>query len=323
MKRTLTIAAGIAAMAASVTALQVIKVDSGIPAYQKTSGVSGSVSSIGSDSMNNLMTLWAETFRKFYANVKVQVEGKGSSTAPPALIAGTAQFGPMSRQMRSTEIDQFRQKHGYPPTEVRTSYDALAVYVHRDNPIKQLSLAQVEAIFGKSRRRGYKQNVTTWGQLGLTGDWANRPIGLYGRNSASGTYGFFKEHVLQNGDYKDTVKEQPGSASVVQGITEDRFGIGYSGSGYRTSGVRAVPLAEKDAGPYFEGTYEEVTTGKYPLSRFLYIYVNKNPSKPLDPLQLEFLKLILSKEGQEVVVKDGYMPLTAAQVKEELGKIGK
>jgi phosphate transport system substrate-binding protein len=273
--------------------------------------------------MNNLMTLWAETFRKFYANVKVQVEGKGSSTAPPALIAGTAQFGPMSRQMRSTEIDQFRQKHGYPPTEIRTSYDALSVYVHRDNPIKQLSLAQVEAIFGKSRRRGYKQNITTWGQLGLTGDWANRPIGLYGRNSASGTYGFFKEHVLQNGDYKDTVKEQPGSASVVQGITEDRFGIGYSGSGYRTSGVRAVPLAEKEAGPYFEGTYEEVTSGKYPLSRFLYIYVNKNPSKPLDPLQLEFLKLILSKEGQEVVVKDGYMPLTAAQVKEELGKIGK
>jgi phosphate transport system substrate-binding protein len=323
MKRTLSIAAAIAALAAGVTARQVIKVDPAVPAYAKTSGVSGSVSSIGSDSMNNLMTLWAETFRKFYANVKVQVEGKGSSTAPPALIAGTAQFGPMSRTMRSTEIDQFRQKHGYPPTGIRTSYDALAVYVHRDNPIKQLSLAQVEAIFGKARRRGYKQNVTTWGQLGLTGDWANRPIGLYGRNSASGTYGFFKEHVLMNGDYKDTVKEQPGSASVVQGITEDRFGIGYSGSGYRTSGVRAVPLAEKEAGPYLEGTYEEVTSGKYPLSRFLYIYVNKNPSKPLDPLQLEFLKLILSKEGQEVVVKDGYMPLTAAQVKEELGKISK
>ena len=194
--------------------------------------------------MNNLMTLWAETFRKFYPNVKVQVEGKGSSTAPPALIAGTAQFGPMSRQMRSTEIDQFQQRYGYKPTEIRTSYDALAVYVHRDNPIKQLSLAQVEAIFGKSRRRGFKQNVTTWGQLGLTGEWASRPISIYGRNSASGTYGFFKEHVLKNGDYKDTVKEQPGSASVVQGITEDRYGIGYSGSGYRTSGVRAVPLAE-------------------------------------------------------------------------------
>jgi phosphate transport system substrate-binding protein len=307
---------------ASLSAFQlVLRVDPSIPGYQKTSGVSGSLSSIGSDTMNNLMTLWAESFRKFYPNVKVQVEGKGSSTAPPALIAGTAQFGPMSRQMRSTEIDQFQAKHGYKPTELRTSYDALAVYVHRDNPIKQLSLAQVEAIFSKTRRRGYKQNITTWGQLGLTGDWANRPIGLYGRNSASGTYGFFKETALMNGDYKDTVKEQPGSASVVQGVTEDRFGIGYSGSGYRTSGVRAVPLSANEAGPYFEGTYEEVTSGKYPLSRFLYIYVNKAPNKPMDPLPLEFVRLMMSKEGQEVVVKDGYMPLMPKQVQEELAKV--
>jgi phosphate transport system substrate-binding protein len=300
---------------------QLLKVDPAIAGYQKASGISGNLSSIGSDSMNNLMTLWAETFRKYYPNVKVQVEGKGSSTAPPALIAGTAQFGPMSRTMRSTEIDQFEQKYGYKPTEIRTSYDALSVYVHKDNPIKQLSLAQVEAIFSKSRKRGYKENITTWGQLGLTGDWANRPIGLYGRNSASGTYGFFREHVMRNGDYKDTVKEQPGSASVVQGITEDRYAIGYSGAGYRTSGVRAVPLAEQPSGPYFEGTYEEVTTGKYPLSRFLYMYVNKAPGKALDPVPQEFLKLVLSKEGQEVVIKDGYMPLTPAQVKEELAKI--
>lgn len=323
MKRAFFASAAVAATVFGVSARQVIKVDPAIPGYQKASGVSGNVSSIGSDSMNNLMTLWAETYRKYYPNVKVQVEGKGSSTAPPALIAGTAQFGPMSRTMRSTEIDQFEQRYRYKPTEIRTSYDALAVYVHRDNPIKQLSLAQVEAVFGKSRRRGFKQNVTTWGQLGLTGDWASRPIGLYGRNSASGTYGFFKEHVLKNGDYKDTVKEQPGSASVVQGITEDRYAIGYSGSGYRTSGVRAVPLAETDAGPFYEGTYEEVTSGKYPLSRFLYVYLNKAPGKPLDPLQHEFLKLILSKEGQEVVVKDGYMPLTADQVKQELAKVSR
>ena len=321
MNRVLIATAAVAVAAVGTTAAQLVKVDPSVPAYQKTSGVSGNLSSIGSDTMNNLMTLWAETFRKFYPNVRVQVEGKGSSTAPPALISGTAQFGPMSRQMRSTEIDQFQQRHRYKPTEIRTSYDALAVYVHRDNPIKQLSLAQVEAIFGKSRRRGYKQNVTTWGQLGLTGDWANRPIGLYGRNSASGTYGYFKEIVLKNGDYKDTVKEQPGSASVVQGVTEDRFGIGYSGAGYRTSGVRAVPLAETEAGPYFEGTYDEVTSGKYPLSRFLYLYVNKAPNKPLDPLPLEFLKLMLSREGQEVVVKDGYMPLLGKQVQEELAKI--
>jgi phosphate transport system substrate-binding protein len=321
MKKALVVSAGLLAATLGATAQQVLKVDPAIPAYQKASGVSGNISSIGSDTMNNLMTLWAETFRKFYPNVRIQVEGKGSSTAPAALIAGTAQFGPMSRSMRSTEIDQFQQRYGYKPTEIRTSYDALAVYVHRDNPIKQLTLAQVDAIFGKSKRRGYKQNITTWGQLGLTGDWANRPIGLYGRNSASGTYGYFKEHALRNGDFKDTVKEQPGSASVVQGVTEDRYAIGYSGIGYRTSGVRPVPLAETEAGPYFEGTYEEVTSGKYPLARFLFVYVNKVPGKPMDPLALEYMKLVLSKEGQEGVVKDGYMPLTATQVQQELGKL--
>ena len=322
MKRTLVSLTTLAAATTLSLSAQVVKVDPAIGSYQKASGVSGNLSSIGSDSMNNLMTLWAETFRKYYPNVRVQVEGKGSSTAPPALISGTAQFGPMSRQMRSTEIDQFEQRHGHKPTEIRTSYDALAVYVHKDNPIKELSLAQVEAIFGKSRKRGYKQNVTTWGQLGLTGEWASRPIGLYGRNSASGTYGFFKELVLKNGDYKDTVKEQPGSASVVQGVTEDRYAIGYSGAGYRTSGVRAVPLSEQPAGPFFSGTYEEVTSGKYPLSRFLYVYVNKAPGKPLDPMQLEFLKLVMSREGQEVVVKDGYIPVPAKVAEKTLKDLG-
>src|SRR5688500_3037638 len=270
--------------------------------------------------MNNMMTLWAETFRKFYPSVKLQVEGKGSSTAPPALIAGTAQFGPMSRPMRASEIDQFEAKYGYKPTELRTSYDALAVYVNKDNPIEKLTLAQVEAIFSKTRKRGDKQNITTWRQLGLTGDWANRPISLYGRNSASGTYGFFKEHTLKNGDYKDTVKEQPGSASVVQGVTEDRFGIGYSGVGYRTSGVKVVSLASK-VGDFSDGSYADVVSGKYPLARFLYLYVNRAPNKPLDPVVREFLKLVFSKEGQEVVLKDGYLPLTAAIAQQERAKI--
>jgi phosphate transport system substrate-binding protein len=319
----LVVAGAVVVAAGVVVGAQALKVDSALTAYQRTSGVSGSLNSVGSDTMNNMMTLWAETFRKFYPNVKIQVEGKGSSTAPPALISGTAQFGPMSRQMRATEIDQFEAKYGYKPTELRTSYDALAVYVHKDNPIEKLTLAQVEAVFGKSRRRGYKQNIATWGQLGLTGDWANRPISLYGRNSASGTYGFFKEHVLKNGDYKDTVKEQPGSASVVQGVTEDRYGIGYSGIGYRTSGVKAVPLAETDKGPFSDGAYADVQSGKYPLWRYLFIYVNKAPNRPADPLQTEFVKLMYSREGQEAVVKDGYMPLSAKQAQEELAKVQK
>jgi phosphate transport system substrate-binding protein len=324
MKRAVIAAAGLAAIVGTgLVSAQALKVDAALPAYQKVSGVSGSLSSVGSDTMNNMMTLWAETFRKMYPNVKIQVEGKGSSTAPAALIAGTAQFGPMSRAMRATEIDQFEAKYGYKPTELRTSYDALAVYVNKDNPIAKMTLAQVEAVFSKSRKRGYKEDVRTWGQLGLTGDWANRPLSLYGRNSASGTYGFFKEHTLKNGDYKNTVKEQPGSASVVQGVTEDRFGIGYSGIGYKTSGVKAVPLAETEKGPFSDGSYANVQSGKYPLWRFLYIYVNKAPGKPLDPLVLEFIRLMFSKEGQEVVVKDGYMPLSAAQAQAELAKVTK
>ena len=320
MKR-ISIAVGLVAAAYVGLQAQTARVDSAIPAYQKVSGISGNLNSVGSDTMNNMMTLWAEEFRKMYPNVKIQVEGKGSSTAPAALISGTSQFGPMSRQMRATEIDQFQLKYGYKPTELRTSHDALAVYVHRDNPITRLTLAQVEAIFGKSRRRGYKQNVTTWGQLGLTGEWANRPISIYGRNSASGTYGFFKEHVLKNGDYKDTVKEQPGSASVVQGVTEDRFAIGYSGIGYKTSGVKVVPLSETESSPVSDGNQADVVSGKYPLSRYLYLYINRAPNKPLDPLVAEFTKLIFSKEGQEVVIKDGYMPIAADIVKQELAKI--
>lgn len=298
-----------------------VKLDPGLESYKPVSGVSGSLSSVGSDTLNNLMTLWAETFYKFYPNVKIQIEGKGSTTAPPALISGTAQLGPMSRPMRGTEIDQFEKRFGYKPTPIRTAVDALAVFVNKDNPLKCLTMEQVDAIFSKSRRYGYKENITTWGQLGLTGDWANRPVSLYGRNSASGTYGFFKEHALKNGDYKDEVKEQPGSASVVQGVTVDRYAIGYSGIGYATAGVRAVPIAEKEGAACVEATADNSYAGTYPLARFLYVYINKAPAKPLDPLTQEFVKLMVSKEGQEVVVKDGYFPIPASIAKEEMTKI--
>jgi phosphate transport system substrate-binding protein len=227
----------------------------------------------------------------------------------------------MSREMKGTEIDAFEKKYGYKPTPIRTSVDALAVFVNKDNPVKCLSMAQVDAVFSKSRRHGLKEDITTWGQLGLTGEWAKRPLSLYGRNSASGTYGFFKEHALKNGDFKDAVKEQPGSASVVQGVTVDRFGIGYSGIGYATAGVRAVPLSEKQGGKCVEATADNSYSGSYPMARFLYVYINKAPGKALDPLTREFVKLVVSREGQEGVVKDGYFPIPATIAKEELNKI--
>ena len=304
----------------TVGAAEVLKVDPELPRYKAVSGVSGNLSSVGSDTLNNLMTFWAETFNKFYPNVKIQIEGKGSSTAPPALISGTAQLGPMSRPMKGTEIDAFEKKFGYKPTGLRSAVDALAVFVNKDNPIKCLTIAQVDAIFSKSRRYGHKEDIKTWGQLGLTGDWANRPLSLFGRNSASGTYGFFKDHALKNGDYKDELKEQPGSASVVQGVAVDRYAIGYSGIGYTTAGVRAVPLAEKEGGTCGEATAANAYSGKYPLSRFLFIYVNRAPGKRLDPLTKEFIVLVLSKEGQEVVIKDGFFPIPNSVAKEDLSK---
>ena len=307
----------------SVVNAQQMSVDERIKPYAKVSGISGNASSIGSDTMNNLMALWLEGFRTFYPNVRIQIEGKGSSTAPPALIEGTAQFGPMSRPMKSTEEDKFEQQFGYKPTPMRTSLDALAVFVNKDNPIEGLSLPQVDAIFSKTRRGEYAKDIAVWGQLGLEGPWGGAPISLYGRNSASGTYGFFKDNALFKGDYKDEVKEQPGSASVVQGITADRFGIGYSGIGYVTSGVRIVPLAKKEGGAFKEGSLENVLNGSYPLGRFLYLYINKAPGKPLDPMVREFCRYIFSKEGQEVVIKDGYMPVPFEVAQAELAKLVK
>jgi phosphate transport system substrate-binding protein len=308
---------GLATTVAATGHAQGAKVDAGLPAYQKASSVSGNLNSIGSDTLNNLMTLWAEGFKKEYPSVRIQIEGKGSSTAPPALISGTAQLGPMSRAMKSSELDEFERRFGYKPTQVRVAVDALAVYINKDNPLAQLTLPQVDAIFSSTRRGGAPADITQWGQVGLQGSWSERPISIYGRNSASGTYAYFKEHALFKGDYKDTVKEQPGSASVVQGVTEDQYAIGYSGIGYKTSGVKAIALAAKDGEPFYPAEPEAVFSGKYPLARYLYVYINKAPNKPLDPLIGEFLRYVLSQEGQQVVVKDGYLPLPKSIVDEE------
>src|SRR5882672_1318064 len=243
-------------------AQEAVKLDPGLKSYQVVAGVSGNASSVGSDTLNNLMTFWAESFKKYYPNVNIQIEGKGSGTAPPALTAGTAQFGPMSRAMKPTEEDAFEGKYGYKPTQIRTAVDAVGIFVNKDNPIKSLTLEQADAIFSKTRRRGLRKQITTWGEAGVTGEWADKPISLYGRNSASGTYGFFKEHVLKTGDFRDDVKEQPGSASVVLAVATDRFAIGYSGIGYATSSVRAVSLSEKEGAPAMGANAENAYSGE-------------------------------------------------------------
>ena len=314
--------AALSSAASPSPAAQAVQVDPKLPAYQQAQGVSGNIKSVGSDTMNNLMTLWSEGFRTRYPNVQIEVEGKGSSTAPPALTEGSATFGPMSRDMKAAELDEFEKSYGYKPTAVPGSIDMLAVYVHKDNPIQGLTLQQVDAIFSKTRKGGLEREIATWGELGLTGAWAQAPISLYGRNSASGTYGYFKEKALFNGDFRDTVKEQPGSASVVHGVSTDKYGIGYSGIGYKTADVRAVPLAVDAGSAFVAASPENAYTGDYPLARFLWLYLNYAPNSELEPLRAEFLKYVFSREGQLDVVKDGYYPVTAAIANTYLAKVG-
>lgn len=289
--------------------------------YAKVSGISGTISSVGSDTLANLMTLWAEEFKRIYPNVNVQIQAAGSSTAPPALAEGTANLGPMSRLMKDSEIQAFEKKYGYKPTPAAVAVDAMAVFVNKDNPIEGLTLQQVDAVFSSTRTCGAPADVTTWGQLGLSGSWAGRSIQLYGRNSVSGTYGYFKEHALCKGDFKNSVNEQPGSASVVQSVSTSLNGIGYSGIGYATSSVRRVPLAIEPGAPFVPASAENALDGSYPLARFLYVYVNKPPGKPLDPVADQFLRMVLSATGQRLVIKDGYIPLPVAVAAREQSKL--
>jgi phosphate transport system substrate-binding protein len=306
---------------ASLVSFSSLAIDKDLPEYKKTSGISGNLSSVGSDTLANMMTFWAEEFKRTYPNVNVQIQAAGSSTAPPALTESTSNLGPMSRKMKSREIEAFEKRYGYKPTAVRVAIDALAVFVHKDNPIKGLRIDQVDAIFSSNRKCGAEKDVDRWGDLGLTGDWTGKDVQLYGRNSVSGTYGYFKKKALCKGDFKNSVNEQPGSASVVQSVSASLNGIGYSGIGYQTSGVRALPLSKKGDN-YVEASMANAISKKYPLSRFLYVYVNKHPNKDLAPMDAEFLKMVLSKSGQKIVEKDGYIPLPNSVVQKEWKKLG-
>lgn len=298
-------------------------IDPALKPYAKATGeVSGTLKCVGSDTMNNLVALWAEGFKKSYPSAREGIEGKGSASGPPALTEGTSTFAPMSRDWKPSEIDTFKEKHGYPPTVIPTAIDMLAIFVHKDNPLKELTLQQVDAIFSKNRNGGGTADIRTWGDLGLDGEWKDKPISLYGRNASSGTYGYFKEHALFKGDFKPTVKEQPGSSSVVQAVASDMFAIGYSGIGYKTADVRAVPLAAKPGGKAVAVEPQFAYSGEYPLARFLYMTVNHKPGTQLDPLRREFLRYILSADGQGDVKKDGYLPVTAPIAKRALESVG-
>jgi len=287
------------------------RLDPELPSYEKVPDVSGTLSSAGSDTLANLMTLWSEEFKRYYPNVTVQIQAAGSSTAPTALTEGTANLGPMSRLMRDQEIEAFENRFGYKPTLYAVAIDALSVFVHKDNPIEGLTLTELDGVFSATLNCPGSTMITRWGQLGLGGSWENREIQLFGRNSVSGTYGHFKERALCRGDFRNSVNEQPGSASVVQSVATSLNGIGYSGMGYGTSSVRAIPIAREAGEPFVEPNMENAIAGAYPMARFLYLYVNDPPDAPLSPLVREFVRMALSREGQAVVLRDGYVSFPA------------
>lgn len=298
-----------------------ITVDPRIPHYQKGGALSGTLTSIGSNTMSSLMVYWEKGFRKYHPTVQIQMDAKGSGTAPAALIAGTAQLGPMSRVMMQPEIKAFTRKHGYEPAAFAVAMDTVAVYVHKTNPIEGLTMEQLAAMFSDSRD-GDRGAMTTWGELGLTDEWADAPISLYGRNVLSGTYGYFRAHVLNHAEFRKNLNVEPGSASVVQAISEDQFGIGYSGIGYEIATVRALPLAAKEGLPFKEAHhYQNAVDGSYPLRRQFYLYVNRAPGKPLPPLIAEFLKFVYSSEGQQKVIQAGFFPLPPDVMEQELKKL--
>ena len=312
------------ALALSLLAISsaALALDQNPPPYQTVDGLSGHLKSVGSDTLYNGMVRWSNAFMALYPNVKIEVKGEGSVTATPALVDGSAQFGPMSRPMSNDEVHAFVDKFGYKAAHFRAAVDALAIYVNKDNPIRCLTVQQVNRIFSANRRAAFGGDISTWGQAGLTGDWATQPMVLYGRNTISGTYGFFKEMALLDGDFKPNLRQQSGSEEVVQHVANDKYAIGYSGIGYNAAGVRAVPLALADGAECYDTSPETTYAGKYPFARYLYVYLNKNPNEPLDPLRAEFIKYIQSKDGQTETERGGFYSITASDREQDQKMLG-
>jgi phosphate transport system substrate-binding protein len=311
-----------ASTAAAAVAPVVVGVDAALTPYRAVQTVSGPLRSVGSDSMDRLMQLWEAEFKKTHAEIAIRHEGKGSGTAMPALMKGLCDLGPMSRPVTAEEVASFDQRFDHPPTQVRVAVDALAVLVHPSNPIAKtgLSFQQLDAIFSSTHKRG-SEDIVTWGQLGLTGQWADAPIAVYSRNKASGTYVFFREHVLNKGDYKTTNQELSGSEEVIKAVASDPFAIGFCSVGYVTPEVAAAPLSAAAGQSVIAPSRETAYSKQYPLARYFYLTVNYGPEQPLTPQVQEFIRFVLSRDGQTSVASEGLFPISATLAHEEMVKI--
>ncbi len=308
--------------------------DPALKPYEPTMKVAGEIRSVGADTMEALTKLWIEGFSKVQPGATFTMEAKASGTAVPGLTEGRADIGPCAREVLPRELGPFEQKFGYKPFAVRVasgSYrtpgktHAIAFLVNENNPIARVTFEQIDALYSSSPANS---PIRTWGQLGLTGEWADKPVVLWGLIRPNGIANFISQRAMRSTDFKAGINERTTVGSlaaldaVAQGVAADKYAIGYGGFGNLIPGVKAVALAATPTGPFYKGTFEEVVQHTYPLSRYIYIYINRAPGKPIEPKVKEFLGFILSKEGQEAVVKEGiFLPLPAAVVMAERAKL--
>jgi phosphate transport system substrate-binding protein len=286
-------------------------VDPALADFRQGAAVSGVVRSVGSSTLSNLLFRWSAEFRRLYPEVEMHVIGGGSETALPALIEGRADLGPMSRPMREAESERFRQQFGYAPTRLTVAVDAIAVYVNKYNPLRQISLRELDGIFSALPKSGGPP-IRTWGQLGLEGEWAARKIIVKGPSPTQGMYGVFRSTVLQGGSYRLDMRPEPVASSIVQAVATEEGAIGFASQFLEAARTRALAIAREDGGPYLLPDAEHAIDGSYPLARKLFIYLNRPPGAALAPAVREFVRFVCSEQGQEIAARDGNFPLGAA-----------
>jgi len=302
-----------------------VEVDAALPSYKPVKTLRGRLRSVGSDTMNELMKSCAEQFvERFHPKLRIMHEGKGSSSAPPAICEGLADVGPMSRPLKDVEVKQFVDAFGGQPVQLATAIDAIAVYVHPSNPVAKrgLNLQELDAIFSTTRKLGYPRDVTKWGDIGVSGDWATRSVTVFSRNKLSGTYALFRKVAMGKGEYKTTNREMVGSAAVIDGVAADANAIGYTGIGYKSNKVSIVPISAGANTPAYLPDPKHAYSGAYPFARPLLITVARKGDQPLTALQQEFLRYVFSREGQTQVAEKGFFPIDAATARKQLKSAG-
>ncbi|MFI4968846.1 MAG: PstS family phosphate ABC transporter substrate-binding protein [Lysobacterales bacterium] len=286
-------------------------------------GLSGSLTSVGSDTASALVTRWASAFQAQHPGARIQVQAPGSASAPIALIEGAADLGSMSRPMNAGEQSRFAARYGYPPTEVVVARDAIVVFVHPDNPLTRITLADLDAIYSATRRCGRARAIRRWSDLEPAANAAigATPLLATGRNASSGTHELFRESALCGGEYRPDVIAWPGNGAVVATVAANRGAIGYAGIGYVNGLVKPLALARSGTEVAIAPDLANVTQGRYPLSRALYVYVNRRPGRALAALPDAFLAYALSDAGQALVAREGFVPLGVEERRAQLAAL--